>query len=50
VTDLDASPPAFGSGALTSGASFQRAFNSAGTHHVYCTIHGTVMQATIIVQ
>jgi manganese oxidase len=50
VTDLDKQPPAFDSGALNPGQTFQHTYAAAGTFNVYCTIHGSVMRATIIVQ
>jgi len=36
------------SGAKSSG-SFTFTFNSAGTFHYYCTVHGSVMQGTVVV-
>jgi plastocyanin len=40
----------FNSGNLNNGATFSYKFNTVGTYKYYCTIHGSMMTATMIVQ
>lgn len=41
---------AWDSGSVASGGSFPRVFNTAGNFPYHCTIHGTIMSGTIVVQ
>jgi plastocyanin len=43
------SPSGMWDSGAKSGGSFTFTFNSAGTFHYYCTVHGAVMQGTVVV-
>ena len=41
--------PGWDSGILNRGQSFSHTFNTAGTFHYYCRVHGAMMQGSVVV-
>ncbi len=41
--------PGWDSGVLNRGQSFSHTFNTAGTFHYYCRVHGAMMQGSVVV-